>query len=500
MTLLGLQVCPKGARSRPYPLCRKRPRAFFDRLIEIKVIGLSKPANDQGRDRVGSLLFRLALPAIAAQLINALYNIVDRMYIGRIPDVGDMALTGLGVCFPVLMFISALSALVGVGGGSRSAICMGEGQTERANEILGSCAALLLLISAVVTAVFQLWKEPMLLLFGASGNTIGYAADYLGIYLWGTVFVQCALGLNNFITTQGFAGFSMATVLIGAITNILLDPVFIFGLHMGVRGAALATVLAQGLSAVWVLAFLLGKRSRLRLQMKYLRIRPSVLAPVVAVGVSPFIMQSTESLVNIALNSSLKYYGGDLYVGAITICSSIKQVFFMPLQGLAQGAQPIVGFNYGSGQLDRVKKAFRLLFRSTLTLSTLVWAAVELFPGVFVALFNDKPELVEAAVRVLRVYMGCTFMMGIQNACQQTFVALGQAKISLFLALLRKVILLIPLVFILPLILTNNQVFAVYLAEPVADFLAATCTGLVFLRRFPKILEARRKELDSSAE
>lgn len=456
-----------------------------------------KPTNDLGRDRVGPLLVRLALPAIAAQLINALYNIVDRMYIGHIPDTGDLALTGLGICFPVLMFLSALSALVGMGGGSRAAIRMGEGQMEKANEILGNCAALLLVISAVVTVVFQIWKEPMLLLFGASERTIGYATDYLGIYLWGTVFVQCALGLNNFITTQGFAGFSMATVILGAVTNIILDPIFIFGLHMGVRGAALATVLAQGVSAVWVLLFLLGRRSKLRLQTRYLRIRPSVLAPVVAIGVSPFIMQSTESLVNIALNASLKHYGSDLDVGAMTICSSVMQVFFMPFHGLAQGAQPIIGFNYGAGQLERVKETFRLLFRSAVTLSVLVWAAVELFPGAFVALFNDKPELVEAGVKALRVYMACAFMMGIQSACQQSFVALGQAKISLFLALLRKVILLIPLIFILPLIFTQNQVFAVYLAEPVADFLAAACTGMVFLRRFPRILEARRRELES---
>ena len=446
---------------------------------------------------MGPLLVRLALPAIAAQLINALYNIVDRMYIGHIPEVGDVALTGLGVCFPVLMFISALSALVGMGGGSRSAIRMGEGQMEQANEILGNCTALLVLLSAVVTGVFQVCREPMLLLFGASENTIGYASSYLEIYLWGTLFVQCALGLNNFITTQGFSTYSMATVLIGAAANIVLDPVFIFGLGMGVQGAALATVLAQGLSAVWVLAFLLGKRSRLRIQARYLRLRPAVLAPVVAIGVSPFIMQSTESLVNIALNASLKFYGGDLYVGAMTICSSVMQVLFMPLHGLAQGAQPIIGFNYGAGQLDRVRETFRLLIRSAFAATALLWAAVELFPGVFVAIFNDKPELVAVTVRALRIYMAGAAVMGIQTACQQTFVALGQAKISLFLALLRKVILLIPLILILPLILTRDPVFAVYLAEPVADILAATTTGLVFFRRFPRILEKRRRELEA---
>ena len=456
---------------------------------------MAKPTNDLGRDRVGTLLVRLALPAIAAQLINALYNIVDRMYIGHIEGVGDVALTGLGVCFPVLMFISALSALVGMGGGSRAAIRMGEGREDLANEILGSCAALLAVISAAVTVVFQLLKEPMLLLFGASGNTIGYAADYLGVYLWGTLFVQVSLGLNNFITTQGFSTYSMATVVIGAVTNIVLDPIFIFGFGMGVKGAALATILAQAVSAIWVVRFLMGRRTRLRLQARCLRLRWSILAPVVAIGVSPFIMQSTESLVNIALNSSLKHYGGDLYVGAMTIASSIMQVLWMPFQGLAQGAQPIIGYNYGAGSLDRVKRCFSLMLRFSLLLSVAGWAAVELFPGVFVALFNNKPELVALTVRVLRIYMAGFFMMGLQSACQQTFVALGQARVSLFLALLRKVILLIPLIYLLPLLLTGNQVFAVYLAEPAADLLAATATGLVFLRRFPRILEARRKQL-----
>lgn len=393
------------------------------------------------------------------------------------------------------MFISALSALVGMGGGSRAAIRMGEGREDLANEILGSCAALLAVISAAVTVVFQLLKEPMLLLFGASGNTIGYAADYLGVYLWGTLFVQVSLGLNNFITTQGFSTYSMATVVIGAVTNIVLDPIFIFGFGMGVKGAALATILAQGVSALWVLSFLRGRRTRLRLQARCLRLRWSILAPVVAIGVSPFIMQSTESLVNIALNSSLKHYGGDLYVGAMTIASSIMQVLWMPFQGLAQGAQPIIGYNYGAGSLDRVKRCFSLMLRFSLLLSVAGWAAVELFPGVFVALFNNKPELVALTVRVLRIYMAGFFMMGLQSACQQTFVALGQARVSLFLALLRKVILLIPLIYLLPLLLTGNQVFAVYLAEPAADLLAATATGLVFLRRFPRILEARRKQL-----
>jgi len=453
--------------------------------------------NDLGHDSVGRLMVRLALPAIVAQLVNALYNIVDRIYIGHIPEVGDVALTGLGLCFPVIMFVSALAALVGMGGGSRAAVRMGEGDMEGANQILGNCTALMVLISLAVTVSFQIFKEPMLYLFGASDNTIGYAVSYLGIYLWGTLFVQVALGLNNFITTQGFSTFSMATVLLGAVTNIVLDPIFIFGLSMGVQGAALATIIAQGVSAVWVIAFLLGRRTRLKLQPRFFRLKASVILPVVAIGISPFIMQSTESLVNISFNSSLSRYGGDLAVGAMTICSSVMQVLSMIFQGLSQGAQPIVGFNYGAGQLDRVKKAFRLLFTSGVVYATCAWALVQLFPQVFVSLFNDKPELVEITVWALRIYAACFFMMGVQFACQQTFVALGQAKASLFLALLRKVILLIPLIFILPRFF-SDKVFAVFVAEPVADFLAAVTTGTIFFTRFPGILARRRAELDAS--
>ena len=455
---------------------------------------MSKRQNDMGKDSIGSLMVRLALPAIVAQLVNALYNIVDRIYIGHIPEVGDIALTGLGLCFSILMFVSALAALVGMGGGSRAAIRMGENDLDGANEILGNSAALMLLLSVCVTVIFQIFKEPMLYLFGASENTIGYATGYLGIYLWGTLFVQIALGLNNFITTQGFSTVSMATVLLGAVTNIVLDPIFIFGLNMGVQGAALATVIAQGVSAVWVLAFLMGKKTKLKLQRKYFHLKAKVLLPVVAIGVSPFIMQSTESLVSISFNASLSKYGGDPAVGAMTICSSVVMVLSMIFQGLAQGAQPIIGFNYGAGQLDRVKKTFRILFTSGVVYALCGWALVQLFPQVFVSLFNDKPELVELTVWALRIYAGFFFMMGIQFSCQQTFVALGQAKISLFLALLRKVILLIPLIFILPMFL-SDKVFAVLLAEPVADFLAAAVTGTIFFVRFPKILRAREEML-----
>ena len=451
---------------------------------------MSKKSNDLGNDSVGRLVVRLAFPAIAAQLVNALYNIVDRIYIGHIPEVGDLALTGLGLCFPIIMFISAMAALVGVGGGSRTSILMGDGDMDGTNEILGNCAALMLSISIVSTLLFQLTKEPLLYLFGASPNTIDYAVSYLGIYLWGSIFVQIALGMNNFITIQGFSTISMATVLVGAAVNIALDPIFIFGLNMGVRGAALATVIAQCISAVWVIVFLLGKRTRLKLQRRFFRLKGSVILPVATLCVSPFIMQSTESLVTISFTSSLSRYGGDPAVGAMTICSSIMQVLTMVFMGLAQGTQPIVGFNFGAGKMDRVKQAVWILIISSVVYALCLWALLMLLPQVFVGLFNNKPELVEITTWALRIYLAGFFLLSIQFSCQQTFVALGQAKISLFLALLRKIILLIPLIFILPLFF-SDKVFAVFFAEPVADVLAATITGIVFFVQFSKILNAK---------
>ena len=450
--------------------------------------------NDLGRDKIPRLLMRLALPAVAAQLVNALYNIVDRMYIGHIPGQGDLALTGVGVTFAVIMLVSALASLVCVGGGARAAIHMGEGKNDKAEEILGNCTLLLIVLAVAVTLCLWFVREPMLLLFGASENTVGYGSDYLGIYLLGTIFVMISIGLNYFISTQGFSTVSMATTLIGAVVNIVLDPVFIFGCDMGVKGAALATVIAQAVSAVWVLRFLLGSKTRLRIRTKYLRLRGRILGPVLAIGISPFIMQATESILNVAFNSSLKGYGGDLAVGAMTIASSVMMLMGCLMSGFAQGASPIIGYNYGAGQSDRVKQAVRLLVTITVSISTAVWLALELFPGLFVRIFNDDPTLVEYATWTLRVYSAGLFAMGMQHACQQSFVALGQAKISLFLALLRKGVLLIPLIFILPCFL-ENQVFAVFLAEPVADILAAATTGTLFFTRLPKILRKREIEL-----
>ena len=458
-------------------------------------------SNDLGRGSIGKLLFKLAVPAILAQIINALYNIVDRIYIGRIPETGDLALTGIGLTFPILMLITAFSSLIGMGGAPCAAIKMGEGKKAEAEKILGNSLSALLVISAILMVFFYSFKGPLLMMFGASSNTFGYANDYLSIYLLGTISVQLALGMNPFINTQGFAGMGMATVLIGAISNIILDPIFIFGFGMGVKGAAIATIISQTISAVWVMWFLLGKKTKLKIRKSNMKISKKILLPIVALGVAPFIMQATESLVNIVLNKSLFIYGskvggeayGDTAVGAMTIISSVLQVMIMPISGLAQGAQPIISYNYGANNMDRVKKTFKVLFISSVTMALTLWAMVMIFPGFFVSLFNDKPELTEMTIWGMRIFLSMIWVMGAQMACQQTFIALGQAKISLFLALLRKVILLVPLVLILPLGLGFNGIFY---AEPIADTLAATTTVICFVLSYKKIIQ---KKLNSTS-
>lgn len=443
-----------------------------------------KKENDLGRDSVGKLLLKLAIPAISAQLINALYNIVDRIYIGQ--GVGDVALTALGVTFPIIMIISAFASLVGMGGAPRVAIKMGEGKNDEAENILGNSFIILIGLSVVLTAVFMIWGRPLLMLFGASDATIDYANSYMLIYVAGTIFVQLALGLNSFISTQGFATMSMLTVVIGAVANIILDPIFIFVFDMGVQGAALATIISQAISAVWVLQFLCSKKSRIKIHRRYFPLRKEIILPVLALGVSPFIMQSTESLVNICLNSSLQRYGGDIAVGAMTILSSAMQFCMLPLLGLTQSAQPIMGFNYGANQMDRVKRTFRFLFISAVSYSTLIFLIAQFAPQVFVGMFTNKAELFDKASWAIRIYMGGAFMLGVQNACQQTFVALGQARTSLCLALLRKIVLLIPLIYILPNFF-GDKVFAIFLSEPIADIIAAISTAIVFALSFNKI-------------
>ena len=459
---------------------------------------MNQKSVDLGSGKVSRLLFSLALPTITSQIVNMLYNLVDRIYIGHmkpVDTVGALALTGVGVCLPIIMIISAFAALVGMGGAPRASIQEGRGDPEGSQRIMGNSFTLLVITAVVLTVVFQNFAEPLLLTFGASGNTIGYALDYLKIYTMGTLFVQVTLGMNAYITAQGFTTVSMKTVLIGAGLNTLLDPIFIFGFGLGVRGAALATILSQAVSAAWVLRFLTGPKTKWRLRREYLRPRPKVFLPCLALGLSPFIMQSTESLIAVCFNSSLLKYGGDLAVGAMTVLTSMMQFAMMPLQGLTQGCQPIISYNFGARNARRVKDAFVCLLKSCVVYSAVLWAAVQLFPRVFVQIFNNTPELVDYAAWALRIYMGTPCLFGVQIACQQTFVALGNAKTSLFLAVLRKIILLIPLIYILPNFFADKT-FAVFLAEPAADFLAVTATASMFAVQFKRSMA----ELEGSAE
>ena len=448
-----------------------------------------------GTKPVGKLFLKLAAPAVAAQIINLLYNLVDRMYIGRIEGVGLLALTGVGVCLPLIMLISAFAALVGMGAAPRASIFMGKGEKDNAEKTLGNSFTCLIVISIVLTVVFSLFAEELLLAFGASAETVPYGKAYFEIYAMGTIFVQMTLGLNAFISAQGFTSVSMKTVLIGAVTNIILDPIFIFGFDMGVEGAAWATIISQAISMVWILIFLTGKKTTLRIQKKNMRLIPKIILPAMALGLAPFIMQATESLVAVAFNTSLRGYGGDLAVATMTVLLSVNQFAMLPLMGMSQGAQPIISYNFGANNVDRVKKAFKIQLIVCLVYSTVLWVAVQLVPEVFIRLFNDDPALVAYGTSAMRTYMGVSLLFGAQIACQQTFIAIGDAKCSLFLALLRKIILLIPLIYIMPMFF-QDKVFAVFFAEPVADFLAVATTVTLFTVQFKKAM----KKMDSKVK
>ena len=449
-----------------------------------------------GTEPIGKLLMKLALPTVAAQLINMLYNIVDRIYIGHIPGDGALALTGVGVCMPIIMIVSAFAALVGNGGAPRATIYMGKKDNDTAEKILGNCFIAQIIISAFLTMVLLIWNRDLLLAFGASENTINYAVAYMNIYAFGTVFVQLTLGMNLFITAQGFAKTGMLSVLLGAVTNIILDPVFIFGFHMGVRGAALATILSQALSCIWVLCFLFGKKTILRLKKRYMTVKKEILLPCLALGSSVFIMQSSESVISVCFNSSLLKYGGDIAVGAMTILTSVMQFAMLPLQGLGQGAQPIISYNYGAGNKERVKGAFWLLLKCSMFYSVLFWAVVMLFPQMFVGMFTSDATLAAFTRDALKIYMAVVGLFGIQMACQITFGALGNAKASILVAVMRKFVLLIPLIYIMPAIFTADKARAVYMAEPVADTLAITFTGFLFFFQFRKVLRQMNKNTD----
>ncbi|MGL5648370.1 MAG: MATE family efflux transporter [Clostridium sp.] len=451
---------------------------------------------DLGTGSIGRLLFSLALPAIIAQLVNVLYNIIDRVFIGRMPS-GELAIAGVGVAFPILMIVSAFSALIGMGAAPLAAIKMGEKDNDGAEKIMSNSFSSLILVGVLLTGVFFIFKTPILNAFGAAPETIGYATDYLSIYLFGTIFVQIALGMNSFITTQGFAKIAMSTVMIGAIINIILDPIFIFGLNLGVKGAALATVCGQLVSVIWVLKFLFGNKSILKIRKEYLMPKMKVMISILALGVAPFIMQATESLVIITMNNQLLKYGGNLAVGAMTIMSSIMQIIILPIVGLSQGAQPIISYNYGAKNINRVKKCFKLLLFSSIAFTTIMWILTMSMPQMFVKLFNSNPELLETTSWSMKIFFLGIFIFGAQMACQQTFLALGQAKISLILALLRKMVLLVPLTLILPNFF-ENKLMGVLAAEPFSDVIAALTTIVCFAVFYKKTLnKINEKEVEA---
>ena len=438
-----------------------------------------------GTEPVGKLLFRLAIPTIVAQLVNMLYNIVDRIYIGHIPEEGSLALTGVGVCMPVIIIISAFAALISAGGAPKATIFLGKGDKVSAEKIMGGCFTLLIILSAILTTVLLLFNRELLLLFGASEHTIGYATGYLSIYAIGTVFVQFTLGMGAFINAQGFTGTGMVTVLIGAVANIVLDPIFIFVFGMGVKGAALATIISQACSCIWVLCFLFGKKTGLRLKARYMPIDGKLVFPCVALGLSYFIMQSSESIISVCFNASLLKCGGDIAVGAMTILTSVMQFAMLPMQGIAQGAQPILSYNYGARNAERVRQTFRLLLRACLTYSAALWGLIMLFPHFFAGIFTPDAALLDFTAVALRIYCGVLCIFGVQIACQMTFVSLGNAPCSILVAIVRKFVLLLPLIYLIPRLVTDKTM-GVYLAEPVADIIAVSFTAVLFARQFKK--------------
>jgi putative MATE family efflux protein len=440
-----------------------------------------------GTAPIGRLLFRLALPTVVAQLINMLYNIVDRVYIGHMPEVGDLALTGVGVCMPIIMIVSAFAALVSSGGAPRASIFMGEKNIDDAEKALGACFGLQIIVSVILTVILLIWNEDFLLAFGASENTIEFATDYMSVYAIGTIFVQLTLGMNAFITAQGFARTAMLSVVIGAVSNIALDPVFIYWLDMGVSGAALATIISQALSCIWIVVFLCSKRSILRLKIKNLIPSPKIVLPCIALGTASFIMQSSESVISICFNSSLLKHGGDIAVGAMTILTSVMQFAMLPPQGIAQGAQPILSYNYGAKNADRVRSVYKLLLKVCLIYSVTIWALVMIFPRVFVSMFTPDFALTTFASRALRIYFSGMALFGIQIASQMTFVSLGNAPSSVLVAVVRKFVLLLPLIYIMPSIVSDATT-GVYIAEPIADLLAVTFTAILFYFQFKKAL------------
>ena len=450
-----------------------------------------KPQRDLGSGSVKKLMVQMAVPAILGQVVNLLYNIVDRIYIGHIPEVGGMALTGVGLFTPILMMLTAFAMLAGAGGAPRAAIAMGKGDKDTAEKIIGNCFTVLLILAVLLTGVFYFAAPALLEWFGATpGTTLPYAVTYSRIYILGSLFVLIVMGMNTFISTQGFAKFSMLTTVIGAVINIILDPIFIFLLDMGVAGAALATVLSQAVSALWIIRFLTGKKTILKLRLGNMKLQGKIIGPCLALGVSSFVMISTESVLSISFTSSLQKFGGDTAVGAMTVLTSINQLVTMPLSGLCQGGQPLISFNYGAKKMDRVKEAFFCQFVSCIGYTILFWGALMLVPQVFAGIFTSDTAIVDYTAWAIRIFLAGVFSVGFQISCQQAFMALGQAKISLLMACLRKLVLLIPLIFILPTFFQPEaKALAVFLAEPVSDIVAAAVTTTAFFLFFRKLMK-----------
>ena len=443
---------------------------------------------DMGTGSIRKWMVQLAVPALVGQVVNLLYNIVDRIYIGHIPEIGGSALTGVGLFSPILMLITAFAMMAGTGGAPRAAIALGQGNKEKAEKILGNCFTVLMGMAVVLTAVFYFACPALLRLFGASDATLPYAVAYGRIYILGSLFVLTTMGLNVFITTQGFARISMLTTVIGAVTNIILDPILIFGFNLGVRGAAIATVMSQAVSALWILRFLTGPKTILKLKKENMKLVGNIILPCLGLGVSTFVMLSTESILSVSFTSSLAKFGGDVAVGAMTVLTSINQLMTMPLSGICQGGQPLISYNYGARKIDRVKKAFYCQFGVCVAYTVVFWLLLMTMPNVFAGIFTNNTAIVDYTAWAIRVFLALGFSVGFQISCQQAFMALGQAKISLVMALLRKVILLIPLIFILPNFFADKA-FAVFLAEPVADIIAAAVTTFMFFRFFRTLVK-----------
>ena len=449
---------------------------------------MANAKQDMGTGSVKKLMVKMAVPALVGQIVNLLYNVVDRIYIGHIPEIGGAALTGVGLFTPILMLITAFAMLCGAGGAPRAAIAMGQGNKEKAEKIMANCFTMLLALAGILTVAFYFAAPTLLRLFGASDVTLPYAVTYGRIYVLGCISVLIVMGMNPFITTQGFASISMLTTVIGAVINIALDPIFIFALDMGVSGAAYATVISQCVSAIWILRFLTGKKSMLKLKVPNMKLEKAIIMPCLGLGISTFVMVSTESILSISFTSSLARFGGDVAVGAMTVLTSINQLITMPLSGICQGGQPLISYNYGAKKYDRVKEAFFCQFGVCVAYTTVFWVLLMLMPNVFAGIFTNNVALVDYTAWALKVFLACGFSVGFQISCQQAFMALGQAKISLMMALLRKIFLLIPLIFILPNFF-ENKALAVFLAEPISDFIAAAVTTFMFFRFFIKMLK-----------